>query len=364
MRSQLARCLQWGRVSYRDALGFATGHHLPFYMLMEEVYTAVWPSFLYGSPLLLLVPEGRESVEEFERKCARQTLQVGGYSRVDDGLFGELGWRLRLWSRVQREALLLAATISLVPDDFVVRRVYRVALNEGEGTWAYAVKQVGDERNVRTIGDAFPGADTSTPAARRKLLKAYRNDVVSPRLLEQDVEAWRSRVTASAHLNWAFRYVDINPEPCLHEVDLPTEGYRRTDYVEWARLRAGAADFTESPSKRQARHFMHIVAGCPFGCKDHTDRPAEYLFKCIHAGRPRAEWDTEHQRFARNHAARSAEEKLAHVLTPPADIDRFLCNLRLVGWALRIRREAATRQSQDSDSDWSEADGDGLHPDI
>ena len=47
-----------------------------------------------------------------------------------------------------------------------------------------------------------------------------------------------------------MQYSTLNPEPYLPEIELDVSSYERADYLEWARLRGGATDFSESPGKR------------------------------------------------------------------------------------------------------------------
>ena len=71
--------------------------------------------------------------EDWAAIAMRQPRESG----TSPALFGELGWGLRLWSRVQIEALAAEAMLRLAPAEYDGPRVL-LAWQGVSGTWAKA----------------------------------------------------------------------------------------------------------------------------------------------------------------------------------------------------------------------------------
>jgi hypothetical protein len=125
----------------------------------------------------------------------------------------------------------------------------------------------------------------------------------------------------------------LNPEPFCSEVYLAENLGLHEDYVEWARIRAGAADFMgpwfQSPLGSGG-------AACPACDEQHAGDPASFFWECPSLAEPRA-WYLQNALGG----GRAPEDKagfLRSLLT--ADERGLPWALRFVGRAMRQRRNA------------------------
>jgi len=306
--------------------------------------------------VLLLSPDAARCCQDLEKSWARKALSVGAFAGVEDALFGELGWELQLWTRVQFEAMMLAAAALAAPGGTPVSKVIWAAWESAAPTWAREVRRVMRERGVPEVTEEVAIEFLESTQGRRAALKVYRQNVLSL-LREQDARSWANRVRGVPAPQWPIPYIQLTNRPFCQDVPLDPEALLHTEVVEWSRLRAGGTDFGESLCKRQMAHFVEGHGGCPFGCTEHTDAPAEFFARCTGIDVPRLLWKT--ARFgAEGPAPTDPEEILKELLHPPQAPGAFETNLRFVGHALRLRRGAGERAAQNQEeTEDSESEG-------
>ena len=152
---------------FRTILANVESQGLPLYLLNAEVVSKVWPALLYASPLFLFIPDVAGLLFSFEKSCVRQVFRVGAFDETEDGLFGELGWCLRLWSRVRQEAILLYSTLQLLPDTFIARRALAPSLDADSPPWVTRVRALLADLDIPDICTVYPNAASSDAATRR-----------------------------------------------------------------------------------------------------------------------------------------------------------------------------------------------------
>ena len=122
----------------------------------------------------------------------------------------------------------------------------------------------------------------------------------------------------------------IGPLPLCLNSCLPPETGSHEDVVEWMRLRVGAVEFGVSLLQRRTRaregdcSLGAVGPRCPFGCVNHEDSPAGFLFSCSAVAGPRLAWEAVQRAGAPVASLEGTTRLLALLSTDPEDGFRLL----------------------------------------
>ena len=120
-------------------------------------------------------------------------------------------------------------------------------------------------------------------------------------------------------------------------------------YREWARVRAGAVDFVDSPHGRRLRHSGLGYNRCQLGCSgadSHSDSPEKVLFTCARTRQRKEVWLAERSRWtAGDTQALSPRQLLEEVLRSDWPEERLILNIHFVSDVVFQRRRGVRTPS-------------------
>ncbi len=141
----------------------------------------------------------------------------------------------------------------------------------------------------------------------------------------------------------------LNPEPFCREAPLSAGHELHEDYLEWARLRAGATDFLGEWFQAPLGSGIDT---CPACQGTHAGDPATYFWQCPALEGPRAFWLSSIP--AGGSVPADGSTFLQELLRGPANPADPPRTLRFIGHGMRLRRKSPTARAPPGAGDWVE----------
>ena len=254
---------------------------IPRLFVAKLVPTHVCPVALYGIAFCIQVHGAEQALNHMQADWARAILNSRGFQQgCWSWLLAECGWTRRLGTAMFGEAVMLAARVSVLPNESFARRVLEVALspNCSLRTWADGLaviyERLGNIPSFRhwllQMGHQSLDIFTANRNVRKETLRQYRLQVLHPALETYDMSAFLNQAPD------AWPYTSFNPEP----IQLPSELLRahwRADqwqsYQIWSLCRV-TGRLALPPCGIDM--FPHSLESCPC-CQHPTDIDLQHV---------------------------------------------------------------------------------------
>ena len=246
----LSSLLARGHAMFEALMHAAETGGFPPPVTAAQVPTRIVSALSYSAPLLAATPRAFHALNELQVAWARRLL--GCRTACDADVPGpvvvtQCGWTLRLGTLFQERCIMARARLLALPPEHPGARVFVAARATTATTWVAAVGAlmqkfpggIPDLDLHPLFGGQALGEARANPAARRKLLKAYRLHVVRPALLQHDAAVFYE-AAAPVMPALGFSYSAAVPEPqalpwSLLDLDLGPSTWLA--YRTWATVR-------------------------------------------------------------------------------------------------------------------------------
>jgi len=246
----LSSLLARGHVMFEALLHAAETGGFPLPVTAAQVPTRVISALSYPAPLLAATPKAFHALNELQASWARRLLGCATADAADVSspvAVTQCGWPLRLGTLFQERCIMARARLLALPPAHPGARVFAAARASAATTWVSAVGAL-----MLKFPGGIPDLDAhplfggyaltharACSAARRKLLKSYRQNVVRPALAQHDLAVFQE-AAAPVLPGLGFSYSAAVPVPqalpwSLLDLDLGLVTWRA--YRIWATVR-------------------------------------------------------------------------------------------------------------------------------